>query len=64
MRKREVDAVIPGNETDSSLGQHNEIVEEGEGTGGDAACSLQWCSFDRPGSSRWSSAVGVVKDAV
>lgn len=32
-----VDAVIPGNETDSSLGQHNEIVEEGEGTADDAA---------------------------
>ena len=30
-------AVIPGNETDSSLGQRNEIVEEGEGTGDDAA---------------------------
>ena len=32
-----VDAVIPGNETDSSLGQHNEILEEGEGTADDTA---------------------------
>ena len=44
--EKRVDAVIPGNETDSSWGQHNEIVEEGEATDDAAACSLQWYPFD------------------